>query len=76
MSNRELNTWLAYTEKNGPLNMSLRVESAIARAVAPFLRDAKPADLMVWPRKPDQPATLDGVFSMFKGLAGKTRKRK
>lgn len=71
MTQDEVSTWVEYVKKNGPLNQSLRIEGAIARALSPFLKNAKPADLMIWPRKEeeDQPATLEGVFGMFKALA-------
>lgn len=52
----ELAVWRAYVDENGPLNPSLRVESAIARAVLPFLKGAKMRDLMPWPR--EQPRVL------------------
>lgn len=74
MSQAELNTWVAYVEENGPLNPSLRIESAIARAVAPFLKNAKPRDLMPWPRQPEPEATPESLHLMFKNLASKSRK--
>lgn len=77
MSQEELNLWVAYVQENGPLNLALRIEAAVARAVAPFLKNAKPRDLMVWPREPEKEPTLEelkvGLTSMFKNLATKTR---
>jgi hypothetical protein len=77
MSQEELNLWVAYVQENGPLNLALRIESAVARAVVPFLKNAKPRDLMVWPREPEKVPDLEemkvGLFSMFKNLATKTR---
>lgn len=74
MTQSELNLWLAYVEENGPLNLALRIESAIARGVAPFLKNAKPRDLMVWPRQPEPEATPETLHMMFKNLASATRK--
>lgn len=72
MTQQELNLWVAYVDENGPLNPSLRIESAIARAVAPFLRNVKPSDLMPWPRVPEPELTPDKALLMFKNLAAKT----
>lgn len=70
----ELGTWVAYVNKNGPFNTALRIESAIARAVAPFMgKNVKPRDLMIWPRQPEPEANIEGVFAMFKGLEMKTK---
>lgn len=76
MSQDELNLWVAYVEKNGPLNPMLRVEAAIARAVSPFLKGVKPKDLMIYPREPEPVADIKSVFGMFKGLASETKKGK
>lgn len=76
MPNDELLSWIAYVEENGPVNPMLRVDAAIARAVAPFIKDAKPKDFMVWPKEPEQPTTPESVFAMFKNLATKTNSRK
>lgn len=75
MPQDELNMWVAYVEENGPLNLPLRIESAIARAVTPFLKGATPRDLMVWPKEPEKPADIHTVFAGFKNLASqRTRK--
>lgn len=73
MTNAELQTWVAYVEENGPLNQSLRMEAAIARAVSPFLKNAKPRDLMPFPRLPEPEATPEMLMMMFKSAATKTR---
>lgn len=76
MPQDEMNTWVAYIEENGPLNLSLRIESAIARAVAPFLKDAKPRDLMIWPKEPEKPADIHTVFAGFQNLASQRTRNK
>lgn len=62
----ELHAWIAYVEENGPPNPCLRMEAAIARAVSPFLKNAKPRDLMPWPRERDVEATIEDAFKMIK----------
>lgn len=74
MSQDEFQTWVAYVEENGPLNPSLRIESAIARAVVPFLKNAKVRDLMIWPREPEPEATPENMLLMFKNLAAASKK--
>lgn len=74
MPQTELNVWVEYVKENGPLNASLRLEAAVARAVVPFLKNAKPRDMMPWPREPEREATPDALFLMFKNLASQTRK--
>lgn len=76
MQQSELDMWVAYVEENGPLNLSLRIESAIARAVAPFLKDAKPRDLMIWPKEPEKPADINTVFAGFQNLASQRTRNK
>lgn len=73
MGQSELSMWEAYVTENGPLNASLRLESAVARAVAPFLKNAKPRDLMPWPKEPE--ATPDKLLLMFKNLATASRSK-
>lgn len=75
MTNSELTGWIAYVEQNGPMNPNLRIESAIARAVAPFLRNTKPRDLMVWPRQAEPDASPEALVMMFKSLATKSNNR-
>ncbi|HEY8341768.1 MAG TPA: hypothetical protein VIK75_02005 [Calditerricola sp.] len=71
-----MNLWVAYIEENGPLNIALRVESAVARAVAPFLRNVKPRDLMPWPKPAEQEMDTQemasALMAQFKALARKT----
>lgn len=70
MDRAELQTWIAYVDENGPLNIPLRIEAALARSTAPFMgRQVKPRDLMVWPKEPEQEASLAETFALFKGLA-------
>lgn len=69
MTRDELGLWMAYVEENGPLNLPLRIESAVARAVAPFLNNKSPRDLMVWPKPPEQEASIDDVFGLLKSAA-------
>lgn len=71
-----MNLWIAYIEENGPLNIALRVESAVARAVAPFLKNVKPRDLMPWPRQAEQEMDTQemasALMAQFQALARKT----
>ena len=71
-----MNLWVAYIEENGPLNIALRVESAVARAVAPFLRNVKPRYLMPWPKPAEQEMDTQemasALMAQFKALARKT----
>lgn len=76
MTNAELMGWVSYVEKNGPMNPLLRMESAIARAVVPFMRGVKPRDLMVWPKEPEPEASPESLAALFKSLASKTNHRK
>lgn len=55
----EVSIWRAYTDENGPLFAPLRVESAVARAVLPFLKGAKMRDLMPWPREAPRVLTTE-----------------
>lgn len=77
VSQDEINTWIAYVDENGPLNQPLRIESAIARAVAPFLKNVKPRDLMPWPREPERELKPEEMAlqlaSMLKAQATKTK---
>lgn len=73
MSAQEMSSWASYVEENGPLNPMLRLESAVARAVAPFLKNVKPRDMMPWPREPEPEATPETMIMMFKNLASKTK---
>lgn len=74
-SQDEFQTWVAYVDENGPLNPTLRLEAAIARAVAPFLRNARPRDLMPWPKEPEPEATPESLLLMFKNLASASRSK-
>lgn len=73
----ELSTWTEYVQENGPLNASLRMEAAIARAVTPFLKRATFRDFMPWPRQPEQVPEIDqmksGLMGIFKKAAAKTK---
>jgi hypothetical protein len=61
----ELRGWALFEEKYGPLHAPLRIEGAIARAIAPFLQDAKPADLMLWPKEEEKVATAEDIFKLL-----------
>lgn len=74
MGRDELSLWETYVLENGPLNLALRIESAIARSVSPFLKNAKPRDLMVWPKEPEPEATPENVILLFKNLASRGKK--
>lgn len=76
VTQEELGVWVAYVEENGPLNTSLRVEAAVARAVAPFLRNAKPRDLMPWPRQEKKGPTLQEMAARLKVAASHNKRRK
>lgn len=71
MSAEELGRWMQYVAINGPLHATVRIEHAIARAAAPFLK-AKPADLAPWPRAPEREATIDDLMNVLR--AAKTPK--
>lgn len=70
----ELLDWMAYTEEMGPLNGHVRTEWAIARAVAPFLKDVSPRDLMAWPKEAPKAASPDEVFGVLMDAARKNKK--
>lgn len=55
MTRREYVNWMAYIERNGPLNPMLRMDRAIARLAVMWAKDATMADFMPWPREPDTP---------------------
>lgn len=75
MGRDELSLWEAYVTENGPLNLPLRIESAIARIGAPFLgKSVKPRDLMVWPKEPEPEATPENVLLLLRKLSGKGKK--
>lgn len=67
----EFADWLAYEQEVGPLNLGLRLEAAIARAVRPFLKPGGEVDryLMPWPRErePDEPSIGD-AFALLSRL--------
>ena len=70
----ELMDWMAYADEMGPLNPSIRVEWAVARALAPFLKNVNPRDLMAWPKAPERAATPDEVFGVLMDAARKNKK--
>lgn len=72
MTQDELNLWVSYVDENGPVNPSLRVDAAVARALSKFIRNSKPSDFMPWPRKPEPELTPEAAHLMFKNLAAKT----
>ena len=60
--------WRLFRRKNGPLNPMLRVDAAVARAGAMFLKDRDPKHLMPYPRDDDEEAvaTLDDFMAILK----------
>lgn len=77
MSITELATWDAYVYENGPLDLALRVDAAVARAVARTHRGVAFRDLMPFPRQPEQVPEVDqmksGLMGIFKKAAAKTK---
>lgn len=66
MTTEELRGWELYAQEMGPLNVALRVEGAVARAVKPFLKNATMRQLMIWPKEPEREATLEDFMSILK----------
>jgi hypothetical protein len=68
MSVTEVEIWRLFRRKNGPLNPMLRIDSAVARAGALFLKDRDPKHLMPYPRDEDEEAvaTLDDFMSILR----------
>lgn len=63
----ELRGWELYAEEMGPLNPSLRMEAAVARAALPFLKEGTTVrQLMLWPKEPEQEATLEDFMNILK----------
>lgn len=65
MSAEELDKWIAYIEINGPLHNTIRLEHAIARAVAPFVKGNAKL-LAPWPREPEREATIDDFMNILR----------
>jgi hypothetical protein len=77
MTNAELQIWVAYVEENGPLNPTLRMEAAIARAAAPFMGPkVKAKDLMPFPRIPEPEADPQVMLAMLRSAATTNKMRK
>lgn len=68
MTSAELLIWHAYAERNGPLSPTLRTDAAVARAVAPFVKNAKMSDFMPWPKEPESEATPEALLDMLRGM--------
>lgn len=51
--------------------MGLRNERALARMTALHFKNLDPNKLLEWPKEPEEEATLEGVFSMFKSMGKK-----
>jgi hypothetical protein len=77
MPESDIGMWRAYVEENGPLNLALRIEAAVARVAAPFFNNVKPRQLMPWPREPepelDAQAMAAALYGTFSGLAKQTQ---
>lgn len=70
MTLKELAEWQAYVDENGPLNISLRIDAAIARALLPFLRKGTTMrDLMPFPVEPEPEPSAANLFNLIKGLS-------
>lgn len=74
MPHQELLDWVVYAERNGPLNLMLRFDAAVARLAAMWSKDARPSDFMPWPAKPDVEATPQDVFALLQGIAQANKK--
>jgi hypothetical protein len=75
MTQDEVQTWVAYVEENGPLNSMLRFESMLARVAAPFFKQVKPKDLMIWPREPEPEATPEAIWTSIMNLSAATKRK-
>src|SRR5690606_14575415 len=62
-----------YPEQDGPAHMGLRHERAPARMTALHVKGLDPNKLLEWPKEPEEEATLEGVFSMLKGMGKKEK---
>jgi hypothetical protein len=73
MTFAEFSNWLAFERIYGPVNPLLRLDAAVARAVAPFLkRDARVREyLMPWPKEPveeESPASVEQVMQLLSAV--------
>lgn len=66
MSAAEKQDWLAYIAINGPLQQTLRIEHAIARAAGPFLSKGSFKSLAPWPKEHEKEATLDDLMGVLR----------
>ena len=77
MPESDIGVWRAYVDENGPMNLALRIDAAVARVAAPFFKNVKPRQLMPWPREPepelDAQAMADALYATFSGLAKQTQ---
>lgn len=62
---------MQYREQYGPFHMGLRNERALARMTALHFKGLDPNKLLEWPKEPEEEATLEGVFGMFKSMSKK-----
>lgn len=74
VSYAEMRDWSMYADEMGPLNLAVRIEWAVARAVAPFLKNVKPTELMAWPKAPDTPATPEEIMAALTNVARQNKK--
>lgn len=75
LSYAELLDWQSYADEMGPLNATTRIEWAIARSTAPFMKGAKARDLAPWPKANEEPATADDIASFLTGIASQNKKK-
>lgn len=76
MSVAEFHQWIAYRKKNGPLNLAVRFDSAIARFGMTQVKGGKWNYFAPWPEEQEPEATPEALATMFKSLAAKTNSRK
>lgn len=80
MTYAERQDWIRYVNKNGPLNLALRMDAAIGRAVLPFLkRGTRLQDLLPWPKEQEVEGTPQNVaevlMAAFKSASPTGRKK-
>jgi hypothetical protein len=78
MTGHELMGWKLFEDEFGPLNIGLRFDAAIARAVHPFLKSGTPIEaLMPWPKKIDSgeeaPSDIRDAFKLLTSASKATK---
>ncbi|MEO8466239.1 MAG: hypothetical protein ABI640_12920 [Gammaproteobacteria bacterium] len=67
MTFEELMGWMAYSEEMGPINPILRLDAAVARAVAPFVGVSTRRQMMPFPKTPEKEASIEEFMGILKG---------